>query len=255
MFRHLRQRKIRLLEIGMKDGASAHLWTKYFPQAEVFGLDYDPTQAGAQLTTSRDGVRVAIGDQANVEDLAKMLEQTGGRFDIIVDDGGHAPTQQLVSFDFLFRHALKPGGIYSIEDVETSYWTNADIYSFHVEAGLHKRGTAMEVFKQLADSVNRVYMADHDLPQGMPGRFSVFRSGVDTLVDSVQFTANLVLMTKKGVWGAGWDERNQQNMYTAHLSTVDKAVHDTLGEAVDSIDKTLATQKALLNDHVLPSAY
>ena len=36
---------------------------------------------------------------------------------------------------------------------------------------------------------------------------------------------------------------------------MDKAVHDTLGEAVDSIDKTLATQKALLNDHVLPSAY
>ena len=91
-----------------------------------------------------------------------------------------------------------------------------------------------------------------DLECGREERVEV---GVDTLVDSVQFTANLVLMTKKGVWGAGWDERNQQNMYTAHLSTVDKAVQDTLGEAVDSIDKTLATQKALLNDHVLPSAY
>ena len=256
MFRHLRQRKIRLLEIGMKDGASAHLWTKYFPYAEVYGLDYDTTQTGAQLKESKDGVRVVIGDQGSEEDLARLVEQTGGNFDIIIDDGGHAPTQQLVSFDYLFRHALRPGGIYSVEDIETSYWTNAELYSFVVEGGLHKYGTAIEVFKQIADSVNRVYMPNAALPPGID-EFNVFKSGVDALVDSIQFTANCVLMTKKGVWGSGWDTRDQTNMAIAHRMLFDSKSGETmvLGDAVDSIDKDRDIQKRLLNAHMLPTAY
>jgi len=254
MFRHLRDRKIRLLEIGMKDGASAHLWTKYFPQAEVYGLDYDPKQLGAKLELNKDGVKVVIGDQGKVEDLSRLVKQTGGKFDIIIDDGGHASTQQLVSFDYLFRHALKPGGIYSCEDIETSYWTNADMYSFHVESGLHKYGTAMEAFKQIADSVNRVYIPPHTLPSGA-GELGVFRSGVDALVESIQFTANCVIMTKKGVWGDGWDTRDQYNMYLAHENFYDKTKKNVLGKAVDSIDKDRAIQRKLLNDHMLPSVY
>ena len=254
-FRHLRNRKIRLLEIGMKDGASAAMWKGYFPFAEVWGLDYDSSKNTNAVHQTHNGVHVVLGDQGNIQDLERLVKLSGGMFDIIIDDGGHTPTQQLTSFDYLFSHALAPGGVYSVEDVETSYWTNGDLYSFHIEAGLHKPGTAIEVFKQLADSVNRVYIPPIAQPGNGERRFSVFRSGTDALVETVQFAANIVLMTKKGAWGPGWDTRDQQNIFLAHRGRVDTGVHNTLGAAVDSTDRDLAARTRLLHARTMPQSY
>lgn len=44
----------------------------------------------------------------------------GGGFDVIIDDGGHNNFQQFNSFIVLFLHALKPGGVYFIEDLQVS---------------------------------------------------------------------------------------------------------------------------------------
>jgi len=41
-------------------------------------------------------------------------------FDIIIDDGGHTMNQQKTSFLNLLS-LVRPGGIYVIEDLETSY--------------------------------------------------------------------------------------------------------------------------------------
>ena len=76
-----------------------------------------------------------------------------GQFDIIVDDGSHLPWHQLFTFEIMFETWLKPGGLYVIEDVETSYWdgTNPRIYGYDIiNAGLGKKGSAVEKFKVLA---------------------------------------------------------------------------------------------------------
>lgn len=39
---------------------------------------------------------------------------------MIVDDGSHIPSHQMASWHYLFK-TLKPGGIYVIEDLHTSY--------------------------------------------------------------------------------------------------------------------------------------
>ena len=111
-----RLQKIKLLEIGVKHGASLAMWEQYFPHADIFGMDIDP--ACRQYETARS--KVFIGDQANPADLRSMLERIGPPLDVIIDDGGHTMVQQRTSFEVLFDQ-LRPGGLYIVEDTHTSY--------------------------------------------------------------------------------------------------------------------------------------
>jgi len=63
---------------------------------------------------------VVAGDQADVNFLNRFLAQAGTGFDVIVDDGGHTMNQQMTSLQILWK-AVRPGGIYFIEDLETSF--------------------------------------------------------------------------------------------------------------------------------------
>lgn len=52
--------------------------------------------------------------------LRKVILESGGNFDIIVEDGGHTMDQQRVSLEHLWS-AVKPGGVYFLEDLQTSF--------------------------------------------------------------------------------------------------------------------------------------
>eukprot|EP01042_Synura_sphagnicola_P014922 gene14922-18879_t len=74
-------------------------------------------------------VTVHVGDQSKQEDLDKLLLKAKvkpgkepwllgeNQFDIIIDDGGHYFNQIKLSYEVLFEKALKPGGLYVIEDI------------------------------------------------------------------------------------------------------------------------------------------
>ncbi len=68
---------------------------------------------------------------------------------MIIDDGSHINDHVVTTFDFLFPK-LAPGGIYVIEDTQTSYWTE---YCGEPINLLAPR-TMMDRFKKLADSIN-----------------------------------------------------------------------------------------------------
>ena len=60
------------------------------------------------------------GDQSS----KVVMDQAIARFgimDVIVDDGSHYPRHQIASFEYLFEKMLKPGGIYVVEDIQTSF--------------------------------------------------------------------------------------------------------------------------------------
>jgi hypothetical protein len=59
-------------------------------------------------------------DQGNYDDLQRVIENHG-QPDIVVDDGSHVAAHVLRSFEFLWP-LLRPGGMYVIEDLCTSYY-------------------------------------------------------------------------------------------------------------------------------------
>ena len=77
----------------------------------------------------------------------RVAEASGGHFDVVVDDGGHSMEQQLTSFRVLFP-LLRPGGIYVIEDLDTSY------QEFFGGGPPGKAGTTVAFLKELIDSLN-----------------------------------------------------------------------------------------------------
>jgi len=114
---------IKMLEIGLGcgmnygSGGSILLWRAYFPSVEIHILEYDRPCAEAWYAThNASNIFLHVGDQANVTDLARV----GGDYDLIIDDGGHTMTQQIVSLEYLFPRALKAGGVMIIEDLCTS---------------------------------------------------------------------------------------------------------------------------------------
>ena len=90
------------------------MWEEYFPRAKIFGLDIEDT---SRYDTDR--ITTFVADQADRQQLARFLKAHGSNFDIVIDDGGHSMEQQQTSFGFLFPH-VQQGGIYIIEDIQTS---------------------------------------------------------------------------------------------------------------------------------------
>lgn len=112
----------RVLEIGIGcaaymvipnyiTGASLLMWEEFFPEAEIFGFDINP-----DILLNQGRIRSFFCDQSNADSLQAALAQTGGRFDLVVDDGSHVAEHQVLSAQIL-APALTPEGLYIIEDV------------------------------------------------------------------------------------------------------------------------------------------
>jgi SAM-dependent methyltransferase len=139
---HLRHEPVRLLEIGIGEGASLKMWEAYFPQGEIFGIDNGPECS--RFETQR--TKVFIGDQGDRHFLHSVLQKVGGPLDVIVDDGSHLMHHHQLAFQELFP-ALRPGGIYAIEDLHTAYMAQFG------GGYLDKRST-VEYLKTFVDEMN-----------------------------------------------------------------------------------------------------
>ena len=122
---------------------------------KIVGLGYGIGDAVAKGFKNELTSKLSIytGDQSDVDFLKQMkVDLNHEQFDIIVDDGSHVPWHQLFTFEIMFDTWLKPGGLYIIEDVETSYWdgSHPKIYGYDIiDAGLGKKGSVVEKFKVL----------------------------------------------------------------------------------------------------------
>ena len=113
-FEPLRDRPLRLLEIGIYKGASLRLWEEYFPNAEIFGIEYDQ-----ELVEAYEGrAKVFLGKQEDVTFLEQVYAQTGP-LDVVIDDGGHMWGPQQISYSY-FWPRVNYGGFYVLEDLHTT---------------------------------------------------------------------------------------------------------------------------------------
>lgn len=124
LFSAMRAEPVRLLEIGVWEGASLSTWARYFthPDARIVGLDIDLTRV---RIPDDNRVTVAEGDASNPETLRAIVESMGGALDIVIDDGSHLIAQQRASLTHL-RQYLRSGGVYIVEDLHTHFWERAN---------------------------------------------------------------------------------------------------------------------------------
>ena len=111
LFDSLKNKPIKLLEIGVSRGYSLFTWKNYFKNAElIMGIDYQP-----RITFKKEGVKLLYCDINNMDYVNKNLDNL--KFDIIIDDGSHNINDQIFAFNYL-KSRLNPNGIYVIEDVQ-----------------------------------------------------------------------------------------------------------------------------------------
>jgi len=176
-FHPLKDKPLKFLEIGVFQGGSVQLWENYFKHAELHFIDV--TLDYLKYFSNR--AHYHIVDQSNVQQLERFIQETGGQFDIILDDGGHTMVDQIVSFKTLFPY-LNSGGLYIIEDLHTSYWTNFGGGSRNVNLKAGPQ-TTIQFLKNLIDDVNfvgaRTAKASHrqDL-SSISGELNLFREQI-----------------------------------------------------------------------------
>jgi hypothetical protein len=119
--RHL---KNRLLEIGVRSGASVALWANYFSNINIIGVDI--VEVGSPVGPVKEYIDYPsvkfYAKDAYDEDVANSFD---GEFSILIDDGPHSLSSQ-IRFLELYLPKLSKDGVLIIEDILRSY---RDCYS------------------------------------------------------------------------------------------------------------------------------
>lgn len=103
----------RVLEVGIKRGASLRMWQEFFPNATIYGVDHNP-----DTFINHGRIQSFHGDQKDPGSLIECARKAtaAGLLDVIIDDGSHHWSLQLATATALLSF-LAPDGIYVIEDV------------------------------------------------------------------------------------------------------------------------------------------
>ncbi|WP_034922773.1 methyltransferase [Gillisia sp. CAL575] len=181
-FKKFKFKKIKLLEIGVGGyenpylgGNSLRMWKSYFPFAKIFSFDiYDKS------FLQENRIKILQGSQVDEIFLEELIQEVREPT-IIIDDGSHMNDHVIKTFEILFPK-LKLGGIYVIEDTQTSYWENKGGSSIE----FNKSVTIMGYFKSLVDGLNH---QEFENPGYQPTYFNLN-------ITSIHFYHNLIVVCK-----------------------------------------------------------
>ena len=129
--------KLKILEIGVREGPSIKMLLDYFPNSEVYGLDIEECPIELKKIKRFHFIK---GDQSKLEDLDKLLELCD-EFDVIIDDGSHLIKDFIFTYNYLINN-LHEKGIYIIEDLYNCY----EFWNFKNPCYVNKNGEEFNNF-------------------------------------------------------------------------------------------------------------
>ncbi|MFX1384905.1 MAG: hypothetical protein ACFFBP_20950 [Promethearchaeota archaeon] len=179
LFEPYRHSATKVFEIGVNKAGSIKAWRRYFSSATVYGIDI--REKTLNRISSLERVVPVNLDQGNSEQLEDFAKN--GPFDIGIDDGSHIWKHQILTFEKLWP-AIKPGGLYVIEDVSTSY----ENYRKHNNPQFSI--SCINYFKHMIDEIN-FYGEDIDRTPK-----EVWHSYQKT-IDWICFRSNAVFLRKR----------------------------------------------------------
>jgi len=181
----LKNKKIKLLEIGFSK-YSIKMYKEYLPKAKIIGLDI------REQKLTLKNVDLFTGNQNDLEILKRIVSKYK-KFDVIIDDGSHINSDIKYTFNFMFNY-LNEGGLYFIEDLQTSYISRWKYGGDPVN--MNNKKTTMNFLRSLAD---RMHYQEFDNP-------FYKRMKYDGLIGFVHIFKNIAVIQKK------------KNFYNSNLS-------------------------------------
>ena len=120
-FSSYKNKKINLLEIGFRNGASLFLWSKYFKNGNILGLDNGSDSLLKEKSYFKEWINES-NIQTRICDAysKKVSNSIKIKFDFIIDDGPHDIKSQIRSIQLYFTK-LKDNGTFIIEDLIRGY--------------------------------------------------------------------------------------------------------------------------------------
>lgn len=178
-----------MMEIGVAGFNSIDMWKIYFPQAKIYGIDINSKYSDERL-------HIFKCDQSNKEQLKLVLKQMNTKCDFINDDGSHIPEHQLLTFDIFFNELLEDGGVYIIEDIETSYWKRNGLYGYSTEYGYGHPNSIIEKFKHVIDFLNAKFLSQED-KQALLNKVNFLSLSTLSCISSITIAQNCIIIKKK----------------------------------------------------------
>lgn len=163
-----------ILEIGVFQGGSLQMWKEYFGEGvKIYGIDLDPRCKKFE----EEGIEIFTGSQSDRKFLREVKSKIPD-IDILIDDGGHAMIQQIVTFEELYDK-VKKDGVFLCEDLHTSYW-------LEYGGGLKRGGTFIEYAKDFIDDIHAFHHSK--------GRYI---NNKTKSMDSLHFYDSIIVIEKK----------------------------------------------------------
>mgnify|MGYP000001756666 FL=1 len=110
LFLPYKDKEINFLEIGTDRGGSLMLWDKYFPNANIYGLDIK--HPDLEIPS-----RVNFYQSDATDSNCLNLFPENIKFDIVIEDASHLLEHQILTYSFM-KNRMNNGGLFIIEDIQ-----------------------------------------------------------------------------------------------------------------------------------------
>lgn len=123
-----------ILEIGIAEGGSIKLWSEFFTNAVIHGLDIVNINSVWDKIKNNNKIILYTSTDAYDETFFKTeFLNKNKRFDIMIDDGPHT-LESMLRFIRLYSQLMTDDGILIIEDIQSWDWIKilTNIVPFHL---------------------------------------------------------------------------------------------------------------------------
>jgi cephalosporin hydroxylase len=113
-----------VLEVGIQHGGSIKLWSDYFTNANVYGLDIITIHEVWEGIKDREKIILHTSiDAYNHDFFVTNFLNKNIKCDFMLDDGPHS-LESMIKFIQLYSQIMTDDGILIIEDVQSWDWIN-----------------------------------------------------------------------------------------------------------------------------------
>jgi hypothetical protein len=111
-----------VLEVGIMLGGSIKLWSDFFTNATVYGLDIaNMIHPQSDIINKKNIILSVNTDAYNADMVITNFMNKNIKFDMVLDDGPHT-LETMIKFIQIYSNVMADDGILIIEDVQSWDW-------------------------------------------------------------------------------------------------------------------------------------